>query len=72
MMTISFLCRYIIAMQCIIVLKIQTSETYARTYAGSSSVTLFTSYYDITSELAQLEYRDLVDFARLELNKDDY
>jgi hypothetical protein len=30
------------------------------------------NYHDDTSELAQPEYQDLVDFARLELNKDDY
>ena len=29
-------------------------------------------YHDDTSELAQLQYRDLVDIVRLELNKDDY
>ena len=29
-------------------------------------------YCDDTSKLAQPQYRDLVDFARLELNKDDY
>jgi hypothetical protein len=29
-------------------------------------------YHDVTFKLAQLEYPDLVDFSRLELNKDDY
>jgi hypothetical protein len=29
-------------------------------------------YHDNTSELAQPQYRDLVDFDGLELNKDDY
>jgi hypothetical protein len=28
--------------------------------------------HDVTSKLAQPEYRDHADFARLELNKDDY